>query len=81
MKDLMYFLFHRGWIIEEYKNDSTKLIATYNKDKFIYLEIEKELGVANYYKTKWIVNEEVYTISSNGNEKFIFKELLKLGFK
>ncbi|HAT6237872.1 TPA: hypothetical protein JAJ00_001500 [Clostridioides difficile] len=81
MKDLMYFLSHRDWIIEEYKNDSTKLIAIYNKDKFIYLEIKKELGLHNYYKTKWIVNEEVYVINSNGNKKFIFEELSKLGFK
>lgn len=81
MKELKIFLLQHGWEIIEYNNDTTFLHSKIKcNEKNIEVVVEKRLGVNPLIKTKWIVNDEVYTINSNDNEKFIFEELNKLGF-
>lgn len=79
MKGLRVYLEQRGWNIISYKSNTSFLEAEYkNRYKLV---VEKRLGNNRLYRTKWVINSEEYFIQSNGDNKFIFEELEKIGFK
>lgn len=81
MKGLKVFLQQKGWEIVNYNSDTTYLEAKiYFNGKDMRLIINKRLGVSPLYKSEWRIGDEVYYMDSNGDEKFIFEELRRLGF-